>query len=135
MPRRSHDLSGRRKISFAPVCQERISHSHPVFLNTSILPVLILSWTAYRYSVRASEWERSWQQKSSGCGLNHDIDVVIPIPDSSRTSALETAYMLDIKYREGFVKNRYVGRTFIMPGQAQRKKSVKQKLNAISWRV
>jgi len=63
---------------------------------------------------------------------NHDIDVVIPIPDSSRTSALETAYMLNIKYREGFVKNRYVGRTFIMPGQAQRKKSVKQKLNAIA---
>lgn len=63
---------------------------------------------------------------------DHDIDVVIPIPDSSRTSALETAYTLDIKYREGFVKNRYVGRTFIMPGQAQRNKSVKQKLNAIS---
>lgn len=62
----------------------------------------------------------------------HDIDVVIPIPDSSRTSALETAYVLGIKYREGFVKNRYVGRTFIMPGQAQRKKSVKQKLNAIA---
>ncbi len=63
---------------------------------------------------------------------DHDIDVVIPIPDSSRTSALETAYMLNIKYREGFVKNRYVGRTFIMPGQSQRKKSVKQKLNAIA---
>jgi amidophosphoribosyltransferase len=62
---------------------------------------------------------------------DHDIDVVIPIPDTSRTSALEMANRLGIKYREGFVKNRYIGRTFIMPGQSQRRKSVKQKLNAI----
>lgn len=62
---------------------------------------------------------------------NHDIDVVIPIPDTSRTSALEVAYHLGVKYREGFIKNRYIGRTFIMPGQQQRKKSVRQKLNAI----
>jgi len=61
----------------------------------------------------------------------HDIDVVIPIPDTSRTSALEVAYHLGVKYREGFIKNRYIGRTFIMPGQTQRKKSVRQKLNAI----
>ena len=61
----------------------------------------------------------------------HDIDVVIPIPDTSRTSALEVAYHLGVKYREGFMKNRYIGRTFIMPGQKQRKKSVRQKLNAI----
>ena len=62
---------------------------------------------------------------------DHDIDVVIPIPDTSRTSALPLAYRLGIKYREGFIKNRYIGRTFIMPGQQQRKKSVRQKLNAI----
>lgn len=61
----------------------------------------------------------------------HDIDVVIPIPDTSRTSALPLAYKLGIKYREGFIKNRYIGRTFIMPGQKERRKSVRQKLNAI----
>ena len=61
----------------------------------------------------------------------HDIDVVIPIPDTSRTSALQLALALGIKYREGFVKNRYIGRTFIMPGQEQRQKSVRGKLNAI----
>ena len=62
---------------------------------------------------------------------DHDIDVVIPIPDTSRTSALQVAYNLGVKYREGFIKNRYIGRTFIMPGQQLRKKSVRQKLNAI----
>lgn len=61
----------------------------------------------------------------------HDIDVVLPIPDTSRTSALELSYTLGVKYSEGFIKNRYIGRTFIMPGQKQRKKSVRQKLNPI----
>lgn len=61
----------------------------------------------------------------------HDIDVVIPIPDTSRTAALQLANKMGITYREGFIKNRYIGRTFIMPGQKQRKKSVRQKLNAI----
>jgi len=61
-----------------------------------------------------------------------DIDVVIPIPDSSRPSALELANRLALPYREGFIKNRYNGRTFIMPGQAIRRKSVRQKLNPIA---
>ncbi|MBL8250507.1 MAG: amidophosphoribosyltransferase [Candidatus Competibacter sp.] len=60
-----------------------------------------------------------------------DIDVVIPIPDTSRTAALQMASILGIKYREGFIKNRYIARTFIMPGQKIRKKSVRQKLNPI----
>ncbi len=72
----------------------------------------------------ADKIKRSWPQ--------HDIDVVIPIPESSRPSALQLANRLGIPFREGFVKNRYIGRTFIMPGQAMRKKSVRQKLNAIS---
>lgn len=71
----------------------------------------------------AEKIKRDWQ------GVN--IDVVIPIPDSSRPSALQLANHLSIPFREGFVKNRYIGRTFIMPGQAMRKKSVRQKLNAI----
>lgn len=62
---------------------------------------------------------------------DHDIDVIMPIPDTSRTAALQLANSLGVKYREGFIKNRYIGRTFIMPGQSQRKKSVRQKLNPI----
>ena len=60
-----------------------------------------------------------------------NIEVVIPVPDTSRTAAMQVAYHLGVKYREGFIKNRYIGRTFIMPGQSIRKKSVKHKLGPI----
>jgi len=62
---------------------------------------------------------------------DHDIDVVVPIPDSSRIAGQSMAHNLGVKFREGLIKNRYIGRTFIMPGQSQRKKSVRQKLNTI----
>ncbi len=74
-------------------------------------------------SILAEKINREWT------GL--DIDVVIPIPDTSRTAALKLANAMGVRYSEGFIKNRYIGRTFIMPGQKVRKKSVRQKLNAI----
>jgi amidophosphoribosyltransferase len=75
---------------------------------------------------------RSLAEKIRELGLRDQIDVIIPIPDSSRPSALEAAAKLKKPYREGFIKNRYIGRTFIMPGQEQRRKSVRQKLNAMA---
>ncbi|PVV01873.1 hypothetical protein BB560_003695, partial [Smittium megazygosporum] len=66
-------------------------------------------------------------------GENNDIDSVIPVPDTSRTSALQLSQVLNLPYREGFNKNRYVGRTFIMPGQELRKKTVRRKLNAMRY--
>lgn len=83
------------------------------------------------YKSRLRMGEKLAQKILKEWGEDHDIDVVIPIPDTSRTSAMELALKLNIKYREGFMKNRYIGRTFIMPGQQQRKKSVRQKLSAV----
>jgi amidophosphoribosyltransferase len=74
----------------------------------------------------------SLADKIEALGMKDQIDVVIPIPDSSRPSALEVATKLGKPYREGFIKNRYIGRTFIMPGQEMRRKSVRQKLNAMA---
>jgi amidophosphoribosyltransferase len=82
------------------------------------------------YKARARMGERL-AQKIKRLRADHGIDKVIPIPDTSRTAALTLAQVLGVDYREGFVKNRYVGRTFIMPGQAERVRSVRRKLNAI----
>ena len=85
--------------------------------------------SVYETRLRMGE---SLADKIQASGKVGDIDVVIPIPDTSRPSALQLANKLGLPYREGFIKNRYVGRTFIMPGQAERRKSVRQKLNAIA---
>jgi amidophosphoribosyltransferase len=82
------------------------------------------------YKARLRQGERL-ADKIKRLRPDHDIDVVIPIPDTSRVCAQVIAYELDVKFREGLMKNRYIGRTFIMPGQAIRKKSVRQKLNPI----
>lgn len=84
--------------------------------------------SVYRSRLRMGE---RLADKINKTWADHDIDVVIPIPDTSTTSAMQLAYKLNKKMRHGFVKNRYIGRTFIMPGQEKRKKSVRQKLNAI----
>jgi amidophosphoribosyltransferase len=84
--------------------------------------------SVYRARMRMGE---KLADKISRENPDHDIDVVIPIPDTSTTSAMQLANKLNLKLRQGFVKNRYIGRTFIMPGQKMRKKSVRQKLNAI----
>jgi amidophosphoribosyltransferase len=90
----------------------------------SIIDNIFVHKARQRMGVKlAQKLQRAWGE--------HDIDVVIPIPDTSRTSALAMANELGVRYTEGFIKNRYIGRTFIMPGQMARKKSVRQKLNPI----
>ncbi len=111
-------------------CAENPRHSPCIFefvymaRPDSIIDGIAVHKTRLRMGEKlARKLQREWP--------DHDIDVVIPVPDTSRTSALQMAYELRLKYREGFIKNRYIGRTFIMPGQEQRRKSVRQKLNAI----
>ena len=106
--------------SYAPCIFEQVYLARPDSMIDGI--------SVYRTRMRMGEKlarkiEREWP--------DHDIDVIIPIPDTSRTAALEMSQVLGVRYREGFIKNRYIGRTFIMPGQEERKKSVRQKLNAI----
>jgi amidophosphoribosyltransferase len=84
--------------------------------------------SVYKARMRMGE---TLAEKIRGEWSEADVDVVIPVPDTSRTSALQMATGLGVPYREGFIKNRYIGRTFIMPGQQQRRRSVRQKLNAI----
>jgi amidophosphoribosyltransferase len=83
------------------------------------------------YEARLRMGERLAEKIRRLYGEDHGIDVVIPVPDTSRTSALQLASSLKCLYREGLQKNHYVGRTFIMPGQAKRRKSVRMKLNVV----
>lgn len=107
-------------VPFSPCVFEHVYFARP----DSTIDGISVYQARMRMGIKLAEKiQREW--------LKHDIDVVIPIPESSRTAALELAQRLDIPYREGFVKNRYVGRTFIMPGQQVRRKSVRQKLSSI----
>ena len=112
------DCGGRR--AYAPCIFEFVYFARP--------DSIIDEMSVYKARLRMGEY---LAEKILRLRPEHDIDVVIPIPDTSRTSAVQTAHRLGLKYREGFVKNRYIGRTFIMPGQAMRKRSVHHKLNAI----
>jgi len=111
-------------------CTEPVLHSPCIFefVYFARPDSIIDGISVYRARMRMGE---ALAKKIQREFPKHDIDVVIPIPDTSRTSALQLAYTLNVKYREGFIKNRYIARTFLMPGQKQRRKSVKQKLNAI----
>ena len=111
-------------------CAEKTRHTPCIFEYVYFArpDSIIDGISVYRARMRMGEY---LARKIQAGFPDHDIDVVIPIPDTSRTTALQLAYRLELKYREGFIKNRYIGRTFIMPGQKQRRKSVRQKLNAI----
>ncbi len=112
------------------VCAEGAVHSPCIFEFVYFARPDTIIDGIYVHKTRTRMGERL-ARKIARVWPDHDIDTVIPIPDTSRTSALQLATDLDLKYREGFIKNRYIGRTFIMPGQAERRKSVRQKLNAI----
>ena len=111
-------------------CAENINHSPCIFefvyfaRPDSVIDNISVDKSRLRMGEKlADNIERNWSDEK--------IDVVIPIPDTSRVAALQLAYKLGVKYSEGLIKNRYIARTFIMPGQKQRKKSVRQKLSAI----
>lgn len=111
-------------------CAENVNHTPCIFefVYFARPDSIIDSISVYKSRLRMGEKLASKIKKQL---VGEKIDVVIPIPDTSRTSALQVAFELKVKYREGFIKNRYIARTFIMPGQKQRKKSVRQKLSAI----
>ncbi|NMM38863.1 MAG: amidophosphoribosyltransferase [Glaciimonas sp.] len=120
--------------------QDRVMHSRQCADNPTLNPCafefvyfarpdsIIDGASVYASRLKMGEYLAEKVRKQFPQG---DIDVVMPIPDSSRPATMELALKLNIQYREGFIKNRYVGRTFLMPGQAIRQKSVRQKLNAI----
>ena len=115
-------------------------HSHQCSYNSVLSPCIfefvyfarpdsiIDNISVYKSRLRMGE---KLAEKIKSDWSEESIDVVMPVPDTSRTAALQLANYLDLKYREGFIKNRYIARTFIMPGQKERKKSVRQKLSAI----
>ncbi len=112
------------------ICAENVNHAPCIFEYVYLArPDSILDGIAV-YKTRMNMGERL-ARRLLQAWPGHDIDAVIPVPDSGRTAALQMAGALKIDYREGFIKNRYIGRTFIMPGQAERRRSVRQKLNAI----
>ncbi len=115
----------------ARVCAPPATHSPCIFEHVYLAREDSILDGVSVYKARLRMGEHLAERILAEWGTKHDIDVVIPIPESSRTSAIPLAYALNVKFREGFVKNRYIGRTFIMPGQKQRQRSVQQKLNAI----
>tara|TARA_Y100001980_G_C14541352_1_gene319303 strand:+ start:165 stop:1694 length:1530 start_codon:yes stop_codon:yes gene_type:complete len=115
---------------FTKQCAEVINHSPCIFEQVYLSrPDSIIDGISV-YQARLNQGQRLAERILEKYP-DHDIDAVIPVPDSGRYAALQMASALNVEYREGFVKNRYIGRTFIMPGQAIRKKSVRRKLNAI----
>ena len=116
---------------YSQLCAQRTSHNPCIFEYVYLArpDSVIDGVSVYETRLRMGE---SLAEKILRDWPNLQIDVVIPIPDTSRPSALQLANRLGLPYREGFIKNRYIGRTFIMPGQALRKKSVRQKLNPIA---
>ena len=121
------DLEGK---VFRKICSENTSPTPCIFEYVYLArpDAVIDKISVHKSRLRMGE---SLARKIKKIRPNHDIDVVIPIPESSTTSAIQLAASLDIKYREGFVKNRYIGRTFIMASQEKRERSVRQKLNSI----